>query len=210
MGKGVIGVAVQPILGVTDGIAAVAHGVTSQVDGTHKSTATYRLRGRRVFQRERKQFEKGAEYDDTQSISVLLPLSKVLFDLENESQKRNKTGLLEEILAIAQVSENSSEVVVISTKGIHIAPNVTPSHLRNNSKPTDYYFIDFRYIGYFARSKRDLKLIGIYLLATEGTRIYQLIKIECSSEERSLYLWNELYAIGKDRVSNPSAMIEYF
>ena len=74
VGQGVIGVAVNPLVGVTDGIAAVAQGVSSQLSGHRPQEGGAGLPCRPARELQRVQQAGGAGDEDDPTLLLVVPL----------------------------------------------------------------------------------------------------------------------------------------
>lgn len=186
VGQGVMGAAVSPIVGVADGIAAVAHGISTQISQQAKLS---QLRPPRILRR----VVLGTEEI---SGSLLEPLDQRAIEIASMLERKASKRSMEDSMK-ALIPLNDREDAIISSLGFNIYNRVS-----GETKLT----LDFEQLSHFKRSESDPTIIQLYCMATDGPAVYNVFTIKCTDSYTADVLHNELLTHG-DSMLNPSAIV---
>jgi hypothetical protein len=184
VGKGVIGVALSPIVGITDGIAAVAHGLSSQVV---PGTTQEQLRGARLFLHVRE------ENEDEEGLR-LVPIDRQLISAETTVKRHGLSVVSNPALTLIDVG--SGGTVLISA--LHVS-------IRHGS---DEVVVDYNVLSHFAVSASSTRNLDLFLIATSGPGVYAAVHVKCADEIKAQQLYDAMLRV-VDKMQNPSKMKTY-
>lgn len=185
MGQGVVGAAVSPIVGVADGIAAVAHGISTQISQQAKLR---QMRPPRVLRR----VVLGTEEI---SGSLLEPLDSRTIEIATLLERRASKRSMEDAMK-AFIPLSDKEDAIISSLSFGIYNRVTGETSVS---------LEFENISHFKLSKADTSVIEVFCMATEGEGVYTVSAIKCTDSYTANVLHSELLGHA-DSMQNPSAI----
>jgi hypothetical protein len=185
VGQGVMGAAVSPIVGVTDGLAAVAHGLNTQVVASVQLT---QIRPPRLLRRMVLGSEESAGYR-------LEPLDARLVEADSAIRRHaSELSITDTVLELVELGPK--ENVVVSTLAISLQEAVT-----GHSKLS----LEFKNISH-VRRWNDATVIEIVSFAAEGSHeLYSTSAFKCHTIDRATALYTVLTKEA-DRMRNPSAI----
>ena len=186
VGQGVVGVAVSPIVGVADGIAAVAHGISTQISQQAKLR---QMRPPRVLRR----VVLGSEEI---SGSILEPLDTRTIEIAALLERRaSKRSMEDAMKAFIPLSDKEDAIISSLSFGIY-----------NRITGETSVSLEFENISHFKLSKVDPTVIEIFCMATEGEGVYSMSPIKCTDTYTTNVLHSELLRHA-DSMQNPSAIL---
>lgn len=185
IGHGVIGVAVNPLVGVGDGIAAVAHGVSTQLS---REVVLEQVRRARSMQR-----LSAATSGATRGL-LLVPIDKDLVEAEAVVKKRAaKRGVEDRVLCTVLLGLQERMIVSAEFVSFH-AP----------SKPD--LTLPFSSMSHFKHRGRVFEFVCFSL---EPSSLYTTSVFECKDDESAERVLEALLEEAAGRVQNPSAIPDY-